>query len=321
MLRRKRVKPKTQQLYTTLAVEFLQKYHLNETSPAHMIDRWLDTELDSLYLLGHNAGPGRTLYYALRWFLSLANAALPLASQARQGHARAEKPSLQPPESSEAALLMAHSLVTNTDARFLPKEQLAAAIAILLSFDLYGHASDLPRAAATELRGPAAHQTGPAACWTLTLFPQTAEVQSKTRTTDETLAIGTANPRRQWLQRLAPHLHRLPQAQGLLLGLETARYNVLFKQARVWAHLWASSPHRLRHGGASADALLDGAAKRTDLDIASRGRWQSLTSVRRYRQPAMYLRELARLSPKQLDQAMAAEALLPLLLVRLLKAK
>ena len=128
---------------------------------------------------------------------------------------------------------------------------------------------------------------------------------------DETLSIGTSHPRRAWLQTICPGILKLPHPNGLLLGVTTAEYNILFHRARDLADLFKSSPHRLRHGGASADALQDGNEKRTDLDLATRGRWSSLSSVRRYRQPAQYLRELSRLSSHQHALARDAERTLP----------
>ena len=90
-----------------------------------------------------------------------------------------------------------------------------------------------------------------------------------------------------------------------------ARYNELFRLARALANLGPSSAHRLRHGGASADALLTGPDAVTDLTLASRGRWSALSSVRRYRQPAQYLKQLQKLSQAQLSEAEQLQRTLP----------
>ena len=296
---------------------------MNEMTSAALVDAALDTELDALYLGGHSPAPGRTLFYALRWHLSLTNDSLPLASQARQGHARKERPTLQQPETWEATLLMASALLDSSDPMIAPSERLAGACGFLLSFDVYGRATDLPKALAAELRAPARYQTGAASQWTLTLYPATAAARetqvSKTNTTDDTVAIGISNPKRRWLQTLCAGISRLPHPEGLLLGLSTKRYYQLFNHARAAAALPASSPHRLRHGGASVDSLQQGDAKLTDLDIASRGRWAALTSVRRYRQPATYLRELSKLTLEQVLKPKDLETSLPPLLRKLLK--
>ena len=254
-LSRKRVKPPTQKLYTDLSTIFLLKYHLNETSPAQELDQGRDTELDQFYLLGHNAHPQQMFFYAVRWYPWLSNSLLPLSCQARQGHARAQRPNLQPPETWEAVLLMAQALVNDTDGKFPESKRLGAAVAILLGFDLYGRATDLPRALASELRSPSNTQIGAAAAWTLTLFPLTSSVESKTPTMDDTLSIGTFHPRRAWLQTICPGILTLTHPNGLLLGVTTADYYILFQRATDLADLFKSSPHRQRHGAASANAL------------------------------------------------------------------
>ena len=81
-------------------------------------------------------------------------------------------------------------------------------------------------------------------------------------------------------------------------------YVRLFHLSRKLASLAPSHPHRLRHGGASADAVLNV----QDLTIQQRGRWASIKSVARYRRPALYLRQLALLSPNQMMLAAAAES-------------
>ena len=81
-------------------------------------------------------------------------------------------------------------------------------------------------------------------------------------------------------------------------------FHRLFMQSRAAAGLERSHLHRLRHGGASADALLQSL---TDLDIATRGRWASLKSVARYRRPARYLRALESLPQGSIRRAKEAE--------------
>ena len=163
--------------------------------------------------------------------------------------------------------------------------------------------------------------TGSAARWTLTLYPSNQARESKTRTQDLTVAIGSTAKRRAWLATLCQPLANRHHPSKTLLGLDVKRYNELLHLARKLAGLDPSSPHRLRHGGASADALLENDEKITDLEIASRGRWQSLASIRRYRQPATYLRALQGLTPAQLRAAKGFETTLPAQLRRYLKMK
>ena len=89
--------------------------------------------------------------------------------------------------------------------------------------------------------------------------------------------------------------------------------------ARRAAKLSSSHPHRLRHGGASADSL-EGIS---DFTLMDRGHWMSVASIKRYRQPAPYLRQLELLSPQQRSEAVRAELWLkrnlPVSLARLTK--
>ena len=231
--------------------------------------------------------------------LTLNNDQLPRSGAARRGHAREQKPNLQEPETWEATLLTAWALVNSVHQIATTSECATAAVAILFAFDLYGRAFDIIKALKSELRAPIRGQAGAASAWTVTLYPTTQQATSKTRTQDETIILGASNRRRAWLTRLCPALKRRRPQEPLLIGLTASRYMQLYALGRSAAGLPPSNLHRLRHGGASADALLTKGEQLSDLDICSRGRWASLQSVRRYRQPARYLRQLEILSARQ----------------------
>ena len=314
MLRRKRVGPKTQLLYGKLVSEFHGQFSITDATPAQEIDSCLDMRLDEFYLQGELPGPGRLLYYAVAWHHGLEHALLPRSRAARVRHARSRRPKPTDPEARESVLLMPAALLHKLPPDISPIEAAQAATGFLLAVDVYGRAGDIARAQRDELRPPVRHQPGIPAVWTLTLFPSSGETESKTRTQDDTAAIGATHPSRKWLTRLCAPLRAINPSDPRLLGLDPARYHELFRRARVLAGLMPSSPHRLRHGGASADALLTNELSVSDLTIASRGRWASLSSVRRYRQPAQYLRQLQRLSALQLSEAAALQHTLPALL-------
>ena len=216
---------------------------------------------------------------------------------------------------------MAHALATVPTPAATPAERGLAAIGVLLSFDLYSRANDLRKALISELRPPVASQPGSAGVWTLTLYPTTQQETSKTRTQDETISIGASNKRRAWVRQLCRPLKQHCPSDKRLLCLSIKRYLQLFHLGRQLAQLPVSNPHRLRHGGASADGLLTNGEQLSDVEIASRGRWGSMKSIRRYRQPARYLRQLQLLSKAQLLQAKVVEPKLPLLLQALLTKK
>ena len=151
--------------------------------------------------------------------------------------------------------------------------------------------------------------------WSLTLFPSTQAQKSKTQLQDNTLVIGGTNERRAWLSGVAAALKRNAAGRTSLFGLSQPKMGALHRRAFTLAGLPKSTPHRLRHGGASADAM----AGVSPTIIQARGFWRAANSVERYRKPGQYLRQLALLSPAQLRAATVAarrlERDLPQLLV------
>ena len=111
---------------------------------------------------------------------------------------------------------------------------------------------------------------------------------------DETLPIGTANQARMWITGVLPALAKMERSSTKLLDLTPAVYLKLFHHSRRLAKLDKAGPHQLRHGGASCDGLTD----MSDLTLADRGRWAAVASVRRYREPAQYIKRLRILTPQ-----------------------
>ena len=108
----------------------------------------------------------------------------------------------------------------------------------------------MPLALATELRPPRTRL----GLWTLTLFPSTHAASSKSKLQDVTMEIG-ANLPRAWLRQVATLLASRPRRQTLLFGEASAKWSQLFNLSRQAAGLSKASPHQLRHGGASMDAV------------------------------------------------------------------
>ena len=171
---------------------------------------------------------------------------------------------------------------------------------MLLGFDTYARGGDMVWARKEELRPPIP-QVEAASMWTLTLWPSTAHQTSKTNTQDATKTIGLAKPR-SWLAQLCPILKRLAPDDPRLIPLTQERYVTLFHRAFALATLPQCTPHRLRHGGASADGMLGF----SDAEIMIKGGWRSPASIQRYRRPARYLRQLSALTPSQLATARAS---------------
>ena len=97
------------------------------------------------------------------------------------------------------------------------------------------------------------------------------------------MTIGTTSKDRSWIVELQEPLKRLPNRSPTLLGLTVGRYNLLFRMSRELAKLPYVTPHSLRHGGVSADALQEGACKVEDLTLRTGGPWAAISSVQIYR--------------------------------------
>jgi len=306
-------------LYTRAATDFLNRHGLNPQSDPAVIDRELDKDLVQLYLNGEGPTETNYLYYAVRWMTCRTNAELRLAFKSRQGHSRTSRARHVDPETWEGTLLMCRALLLATKATTEAKEAAAACCGFLLSFDTYARGFDLVEALTSELRPPlGAAARSAATAWTLTLYPATGRAVSKTHRQDLTKIIGDTDPRRAWLVRLCPVLKAAHLHPKLLLGLSEARYLHFFRKARSLGNLPQSHPHRLRHGGASADGLLSSVS---DFQLQERGNWATPKSVAIYRQPARYLRQLEKLTHAQRDLASVSAPLVEQLVIEALRIR
>ena len=300
LLRRQKVKPKTAKLYLTAVKQFHEMYGVGPETPLPTLDRLLDTEIVNIYLRGERPAEGRILFYAMRWHHSLRNEQLPKSSASRVGFNRQEQEIGQEPVTWEATMLAARAILATNLTEITKDERLACASAMLLGFDAYARGGDMTWTTKVELRPPILHVEA-AAFWTLTMWPSTSHETSKTNTQDATKAIGVAKPRA-WLSQLCPILLRLAPQDPRLIPLTQDRYVTLFHRAFALASLPPCTPHRLRHGGASADGMLGS----SDAEILIRGDWRCLASIQRYRRPARYLRQLSSLTKHQLSKASAS---------------
>ena len=170
-------------------------------------------------------------------------------------------------------------------------ENALSAIVIQVSFDTQALGASAASLLSAKLRCPANKQRGAARVWTVTYHPIGGKC-SKVGKHDHTVTIGSTHPDRAWLCDLMTVLSNRRRPQVSLFELTPARWVEKFHQSRTLAGLGPSFPHKLRHGGASADALLVGPEKVDDLTLADRGDWASTKSISRYRRPVKYVREL-----------------------------
>ena len=99
-----------------------------------------------------------------------------------------------------------------------------------------------------------------------------------------------------------PCLLQLPLTGPSLFESEYPRYLALFHWARLLALQVRAHPHRLRHGGALADAIL----RVSGLTLMEHGPEAPVRGVARYREPSRYLRQLALHSADDMKRARAA---------------
>ena len=131
----------------------------------------------------------------------------------------------------------------------------------------------MPLTLSSELRAPKTRH----GLRTLTLFPSTHAASSKSKLQDVTTEVGV-NVSRAWLSTVASLLASRPRRHNLLFGEASARWNQIFNLSRQAAGFSKASPHQLRHGGASMDAV----DQNTDLSIMARGNCKSAGSVQIY---------------------------------------
>ena len=183
----------------------------------------------------------------------------------------------------------------------------AASIGMIIAFVDYGRASDGTSALRNVPRPPAPRVQGGLRHWTLTFFPETQSLASMTCTQDDTVTIGDGTPQRKLVCRLCLLFLRFPTSDGSQRAITRKQHQNMFYFATPRARMSLAGLLRLRHGGASADGLLKGMDRITDLDLATRGRWEPLDSVWRYRRPTKSIRQLALLTPTQMRTAQASQ--------------
>jgi hypothetical protein len=305
-LRRRRVRVKTRATYTKIATDFKVTANLTDAATPTRVDHALDSALVTCFLAGKEAPAARYLYYAIRWWFVFRDTDLRLAKASLQGYLANTRETARDPTTWENALLAAYHLLQplQHDA-VIAALPLEVAVKTLLAFDLYTRQEELSLAATKDLLPPPRTLPGCGPLpWTLTLFPPEGAARSKTNDIDDTIPIGTSNRKRRWLGEVAAALKRRRHNTTNLWTTPTLSYNKVITDITTKHHLDPFTSHQLRHGGPSCDALEEDA---TELALATRGRWRSLASVRRYRKTGRYLRKLSLLTEAQLREAILAD--------------
>ena len=130
--------------------------------------------------------------------------------------------------------------------------------------------------------------------------PSDGDAVTKIGLTDDTVIVGEINKERSWLNDIVKELYWTTSPREPVFTIAYRRFAELIASASSAAGLdsLALTPHTLRHGGASTDALAD-----IDLEfIQRRGRWMTNASTRRYEKKGRIMKQVSKLSDEQLTK-------------------
>jgi len=208
----------------------------------------------------------------------------------------------------EAAILIADNLAEKD------REGVDAAGALLISFDGYIRPGNTLSIKSRDVSQRQAGSNPNYPSLVVTLAPQADDLGQRPAPTmksgdhDCTIVFGDESSRKAGRAVCRDALlwaKRQGRPSSPLFALSLAKYEQLFNQAVIDTGLSALriTPHCARHGGPSTDAALK---LRSIQDIQKRGLWRSATSVRRYEKHGTLMRQLNKMSPRQLKSVPAA---------------
>ena len=271
---------------------------LDDQTPHDHLDHVLDKYLNRMFQDGAGASEARLCLYGIAWHCrqpTRSPEVLPLAKMAMKGFTRLDPDKSKDPGPWETALIIAaHSLAHHPCGGDV-------AASILCQFDMYLRPSEMNAIKKQDVLPP----RGRYRSWSVIIAPSTELRTTKTLQQDDTLIIADTSKERAWLTAVIRALvHRATSDCSRLLQLDPQAVARLMKISahRLGLEPLALTPHSWRHGGASVDAL-------AGVDITTiqrRGRWQCISSVRRYEKHGKLLRQIHKLAPHHLQWASAA---------------
>lgn len=278
------VSARTRECYgkAVLAFEDWARRHLpvcaHDTEGA--LDLTLVRYIASLYADGVNAQVARNTIDGFIFMRSLPKdkASLVLSRRALTGFLKVQPPGVREPLPWDAALLVAEVLFQAP----YQQERILAGCALMLQFDLYLRPGEVLAIAAPAVVRP----TGKCRHCGVVVAPSDTPGgrPAKTGEWDDTFFAGATGAPRDVAVVVLRRLVRsaTPSRPLLFAGLNVSSYSRIVSQGAAAAGLerLRISPHCARHGGPSEDRYFS----RLDLkEIARRGRWRCLQSVRRYK--------------------------------------
>ena len=254
-------------------------------------DSSLEKYFEVLFLGEESIEAARYTLYGLAWVQcwTTKGGAFPRARQCLKGWAREEPARSRQPCPWEIAILMASDLAGRS------LEQTLAAAAVLLIFDGYFRPGE-----ALRLTGPCVippHGHGVVGQWAIQVAPSGSGRPIKTGVYDDTVIMGEAKTERQWLIPVVNELFKRAGDGALFPGLTLAALERHMRgacQRRCQGEIF--TPHQLRHGGPSHDALYE---HKSIKQIQARGMWKARESVRCYEKHGTLLRT-RRLFPQRM---------------------
>ena len=282
-LQQQSVTSRTRTLYLQYVADAEEDLHtkFQPNMPVAKVDALLEKHVNKMFGDGASIAQARYAVYAVAWRCRIATRCptiLPLAKQSLKGFMRLDPETSKDPGPWEAALLVAaHSILTD------PLRGPDAAASILCQFDLFCRPGEINALAKQHVLPP----KGKYKLWSVIICPSTESRTTKTHQQDDTLIVGASNSDRLWLVDVWRALHRRAVADTSPLirlapreiagAINRASRDLQLKALRLTPHSW-------RHGGASVDALAG-----VELSVLQRrGRWQCLSSVRRYENMANF---------------------------------
>ena len=307
------VSARTRKVYEQYVEDVVAAFgeRLDDKTLHNHLDHVLEKYLNRLYQDGSSASEARNCLYGIAWHCrqpTRSPEVLPLAKMALKGFTRLDPGKSKDPGPWETALMIAaHSLAHHPCG-------VDVAASILCQFDMYLRPSEMNAIKKQDVLPP----RGRYRSWSVIIAPSTELRTTKTMQQDDTLIVAETSKERAWLTAVIRALvHRATSDGSRLLQLDPQAVARLMKISANQLGLkpLALTPHSWRHGGASVDAL-------AGVDITTiqrRGRWQCISSVRRYEKHGKLLRQIHKLAPHHLQWASSAESWLKTALPRALR--
>ena len=299
---RRRLTKKTRVLYTDAVLAFkdwLRNQKGLSINSQDAGDAALSEYFDHLYFAGENPQLGRNTKYGLAnekgW--QTRAGAMPLSRQSLQGWDKATRVSVRGAAPWEMAVVVAWSLCASSAPS---RVAILSGFALLLLYDTYARGNE-----GLDILKPEVIKPTPGSrkykYWAVVIRAWRLRRATKAGKYDDTVQVGSINPRRAWVQKLLASLYTrcsasAPLFDDLTLGQLEAQMRVGSKVLGV-KDFWLT-PHKLRHGAPSTDIH----EKCTDTHgVADRGRWASEQSCRIYKQPGALLKLAALIKPAVLQ--------------------